>query len=72
SRAIGYAQIQDYLAGAIDAESARESTIVRTRQFARRQDTWFRRDPRVTWIASGVAEAGAKLDRALDIVRLES
>ncbi|QZE24799.1 tRNA isopentenyltransferase MiaA [Mycobacteroides abscessus subsp. abscessus] len=72
SRAIGYAQIQDYLAGAIDAESARESTIVRTRQFARRQDTWFRRDPRVTWIDSGVAEAGAKLDRALDIVRLES
>lgn len=72
SRAIGYAQIQDYLAGALDAGAARESTIVRTRQFARRQDTWFRRDPRITWIDSGVSAAGAQLEAALSIVRLES
>ena len=72
SRAIGYAQIQDYLAGTIDAAAARASTTVRTRQFARRQDTWFRRDPRITWIDSGVSDAGARLNAALSIVRLES
>lgn len=72
SRAIGYAQIQDYLAGTIDADAARESTTVRTRQFARRQDTWFRRDPRITWIDSGVTDAGARLEAAQSIVRLES
>ncbi len=72
SRAIGYAQIQDYLAGTIDADAARESTTVRTRQFARRQDTWFRRDPRITWIDSGVTDAGARLKAAQSIVRLES
>ncbi|GAA3833483.1 tRNA (adenosine(37)-N6)-dimethylallyltransferase MiaA [Brevibacterium ammoniilyticum] len=72
SRAIGYAQIQDYLAGTLDADAARQSTTVRTRQFARRQDTWFRRDPRITWIDSGVSDAGARLNAALSIVRLES
>ncbi|WP_313450638.1 tRNA (adenosine(37)-N6)-dimethylallyltransferase MiaA [Brevibacterium casei] len=71
SRAIGYAQIQDYLAGTLAADAARESTTVRTRQFARRQDTWFRRDPRITWIDSGVSDAGARLEAALSIVRLE-
>ena len=78
SRAIGYAQIQDYLAGTIDADAARESTTVRTRQFARRQDTWFRRDPRITWIDTSEAGAatpespGSPLGRALEIVRMEA
>lgn len=50
SRAIGYAQIQQYLAGKLDRDDAQEQTTIRTRQFARRQDTWFRRDPRIVWI----------------------
>lgn len=50
SQAIGYAQIIDYLDGKISAEEAVESTIVRTRQFAKRQLTWFRRDERIQWL----------------------
>lgn len=50
SQAIGYAQIIDYLDGRISAEEAVESTIVRTRQFAKRQLTWFRRDERIQWL----------------------
>ncbi|MFE2658028.1 MULTISPECIES: tRNA (adenosine(37)-N6)-dimethylallyltransferase MiaA [unclassified Brevibacterium] len=78
SRAIGYAQIQEHLAGAMSAAEAQESTIVRTRQFARRQDTWFRRDPRITWIDMSEAGAaapespGSPLSRALAIVRMEA
>lgn len=78
SRAIGYAQIQEHLAGTMSAAAAKESTTVRTRQFARRQDTWFRRDPRITWIDMSEAGAaapespGSPLSRALEIVRMEA
>ncbi|GAA1644744.1 MULTISPECIES: tRNA (adenosine(37)-N6)-dimethylallyltransferase MiaA [Brevibacterium] len=78
SRAIGYAQIQEHLAGTMSAAAAQESTTVRTRQFARRQDTWFRRDPRITWIDMSEAGAaapespGSPLSRALEIVRMEA
>jgi len=50
SRAIGYRQVLAYLANTIGLEEAIESTIVATRKFARRQETWFRADPRVHWI----------------------
>lgn len=47
--AIGYAQIIDYLDGNMTADLAIDSTVTRTRQFAKRQETWFRRDPRIHW-----------------------
>lgn len=50
SRALGYAQFLKVLDGGMSADAAVEETIVSTRQFARRQLTWFRGDPRVTWI----------------------
>ena len=37
--------------GEISADDAREETIRATRRFARRQDAWFRKDPRIAWIA---------------------
>ena len=49
--AIGYAQILAALDGQISMESAKEETILSTRQYARRQGTWFRRDPRITWLS---------------------
>ncbi|MFC7402847.1 tRNA (adenosine(37)-N6)-dimethylallyltransferase MiaA [Citricoccus sp. GCM10030269] len=49
SRAIGYAQFLRVLDGEVDVERARENTVTATRRFARRQLTWFRADPRVTW-----------------------
>ncbi|MGR0162054.1 tRNA (adenosine(37)-N6)-dimethylallyltransferase MiaA [Paenarthrobacter nitroguajacolicus] len=50
SRALGYAQFLRVLDGGMSADAAVEETIVATRQFARRQLTWFRGDPRITWI----------------------
>jgi tRNA dimethylallyltransferase len=69
SRALGYAQVLRFLDGEWSEDRAREETVRATRRFARRQDSWFRRDPRVTWVPSGGAEAPALLDRALSVVR---
>ena len=41
-QAIGYAQIGDYLAGKMARDELLESIVIATRQFARRQATWFR------------------------------
>ncbi|WP_314324757.1 tRNA (adenosine(37)-N6)-dimethylallyltransferase MiaA [Paenarthrobacter ilicis] len=49
-RALGYAQFLKVLDGVMDQATAIEETIVATRQFARRQLTWFRADPRITWL----------------------
>ncbi|WP_308113787.1 tRNA (adenosine(37)-N6)-dimethylallyltransferase MiaA [Arthrobacter sp. ISL-30] len=50
SRALGYAQFLKVLDGDIGVAQAAEETIVATRQFARRQLTWFRADPRIHWL----------------------
>ncbi|WP_051388718.1 tRNA (adenosine(37)-N6)-dimethylallyltransferase MiaA [Arthrobacter sp. 35W] len=48
-RALGYQQFLRVLDGESTVERASEETIIATRQFARRQITWFRADPRVAW-----------------------
>ncbi len=54
AQAIGYREVLDHLDGNTDLEPALEAIVVRTRQFARRQRMWFRRDPRISWFgASG-------------------
>jgi tRNA dimethylallyltransferase len=50
SRAIGYPEVSAYLRGELTLDEARERTVVATRRFARRQDSWFRKDPRITWL----------------------
>lgn len=62
SRALGYAQVLRYLAGECTEEEAREDTIRGTRRFARRQDTWFKRDDRIVWIPYDAPDLA---DRAL-------
>jgi tRNA dimethylallyltransferase len=49
SRALGYAQILRFLDGESSEDEARAETIIRTRKFARRQGSWFRRDERIAW-----------------------
>jgi tRNA dimethylallyltransferase len=48
--AIGYREVAAYLAGETSLEQAVESTTVATRRFSRRQDSWYRKDPRVAWV----------------------
>ncbi|OZE05990.1 tRNA (adenosine(37)-N6)-dimethylallyltransferase MiaA [Rhodococcus sp. 05-2255-3B1] len=50
SRAIGYAQALDVLAGDYDVQHALERTFIGTRRYVRRQRSWFRRDERVRWL----------------------
>ncbi len=50
SRALGYRQVLAHLDGEIDEQRAMADTITATRRFARRQDGWFRRDPRIRWL----------------------
>ena len=50
SRALGYQQVLAFLDGECTEAEARERTVVGTRRFARRQDAWFRKDPRITWV----------------------
>ncbi len=67
SRAIGYQQLLRQLDGELTGAQAREETVKATRRFARRQESWFRRDPRVRWLdASG--PAGPLLAQALSYI----
>ncbi|NIZ92954.1 tRNA (adenosine(37)-N6)-dimethylallyltransferase MiaA [Kineococcus rubinsiae] len=50
SRALGYAQVLAALDGDGTLEEAAEATARLTRRFARKQESWFRRDPRVHWL----------------------
>ena len=50
-RALGYAQILAMRDGAISEEEAKEETKRASRQYARRQETWFSRDARIQWVA---------------------
>jgi tRNA dimethylallyltransferase len=50
SRAVGYAEVLAFLNGDVSEETARHAVLTNTRRLARRQLTWFRRDPRVTWL----------------------
>ncbi|MBI1351413.1 MAG: tRNA (adenosine(37)-N6)-dimethylallyltransferase MiaA [Actinomycetales bacterium] len=56
SRALGYQQVLDYLDGRCTEADARQATIDATRKFARRQQRWFRRDPRITWLPVDAAD----------------
>jgi tRNA dimethylallyltransferase len=50
SRALGYQQALAQLDGELTEAAARAETTRLTRRFVRRQRSWFRRDPRVTWL----------------------
>ncbi|MGL5483411.1 MAG: tRNA (adenosine(37)-N6)-dimethylallyltransferase MiaA, partial [Aeromonas veronii] len=61
-RCVGYRQMWDYLCGEVGYDEMRYRGIVATRQLAKRQMTWLRGWPDVTWLESG--ESG-NLDRVL-------
>jgi len=65
--AIGYAQIIRMKHGSMSQEEAIEDTARATRQYARRQETWFSRDLRITWLSatSNVSERKASLLQAI-------
>jgi tRNA dimethylallyltransferase len=66
SRALGYRQMLRHLDGELTLDEARDETVKATRRFARRQESWFRRDPRVHWLD---AAAESLLPDALRLTR---
>ena len=46
---LGYAECKQYLAGELSLEEAKKRIVLHTRQFAKRQRTWFRADPAIEW-----------------------
>ena len=66
SRALGYAQVLRFLAGEWTQEQAAAETARATRRFARRQESWFRRDPRISWLP---ADEPGLAGRALAVLR---
>ena len=65
-QALGYREILAHVEDGAPLDDCLEEALRHTRQFARRQASWFRRDPRVTWAGSS-AEAQTVLDRALAV-----
>ena len=68
--AVGYKELLDVVDGSVTLDEARRSAISATLSLAKRQRTFFRRDPRIRWIpwhddpADRVAAAGAALEEA--------
>lgn len=65
SKALGYSQALAHLDDLLSAKQAIEDTITSTRRFARRQESWFRPDPRIHWLGYDDPQL---TERALDII----
>ncbi len=65
AKALGYSQALAHLDGLLTAEQAAEDTVAATRRFARRQESWFRPDPRIHWLDH---DDPRLIDRALDVI----
>lgn len=49
AQALGYKELLAHIAGELSLEDALDLAKLRTKKFARRQQRWFRRDPRIQW-----------------------
>jgi tRNA dimethylallyltransferase len=68
-QALGYAELLRHLEGKCTLEQAVGDIVIHTRQFAVRQERWFRRDPRITWVNiehDPVSEIGSVLAKHLN------
>ena len=69
SRALGYKEILEHLDGAFDLKAARGQIVANTRRFARRQQKWFRRDPRIVWL-DAASPLEIQVEHAVSALRL--
>ena len=49
-QALGYKELIEHVRGNVPLAEALATAIARTKRFARRQERWFRRDPRIRWL----------------------
>jgi len=68
-QALGYAELLDHIENGTPLGDALETAVTRTRRFARRQQRWFGRDPRINWIpADGEVSANALAELARGLI----
>ena len=65
SKALGYQQVLEFLAGECTEQEAFEATVLGTVKFARRQMQWFRRDDQIHWLPFNAPDL---LDQALHLI----
>ena len=65
----GYREADRVLAGEWSVEQAVSETARRTRQYAKRQLTWFRGDRRIVWLAAGARPAEELADQVVELIR---
>ena len=65
-QALGYKELLQHLDEGVPLEEAVAQIVVRTRQFARRQRRWFRRDPRIQWVSAGMSPSGLARSHELE------
>ena len=66
AQAIGYKELQPYLRGDVSLQAAKENLIRATRRYAKRQMTWFRRNPDIHWIFRDDMTEDEILQRAME------
>ncbi|MGH8946990.1 MAG: tRNA (adenosine(37)-N6)-dimethylallyltransferase, partial [Acidimicrobiia bacterium] len=65
--AVGYKEVLSYLKGDFGLDEAFEGAARSTKRLARRQRTWFQRDPRIRWIP-WIEDADRRAERALEVL----
>ncbi len=68
-RAVGYRQVWSYLKGEYDYDTMQEKGIVATRQLAKRQFTWLRRETDAHWLTTGDPEV---VNKAIEIIKAQT
>ncbi len=72
-KTLGYAEIINYLQGKLSLSEAEKEIIVHTRQFAKRQRTWFRAYPEIEWFDTTSSKLVEKvLSKLNDALRLKN
>jgi tRNA dimethylallyltransferase len=66
NRALGYQQVLDFLDGRCSEQEAFDATVAGTRRFARRQESWFTKDPRISWVDWDDPDRVARAVEAVD------
>ncbi len=72
AQAIGYKELKPYLDGVLPLEEAVENLKRATRNYAKRQITWFKRNRRIHWIYADTCTHGELLNKAIAIAETET
>jgi tRNA dimethylallyltransferase len=64
-RSVGYQEVQNFLDGVLERERLEEAIVTSTMQLAKRQMTWFKREPGIRWFDSSESEAAVEFGVSL-------